>query len=66
MDGVLADNTSLVYEVQGTAPSLSQIDGRYQNEISVLMEEEVRRSTTYDDPGSDRESRRRRLPHLRL
>jgi hypothetical protein len=26
--------------------SLSQIDGRYQNEISVLMEEEVRRSTT--------------------
>jgi hypothetical protein len=26
--------------------SLSPIDGRYQNEISVLMEEEVRRSTT--------------------
>jgi hypothetical protein len=31
---------------RGLPSSLSQSDGRYQNETSVLIEEEVRRSTT--------------------
>jgi hypothetical protein len=31
---------------RGPPSSLSQIDSRYQNETSVLREEEVRRSTT--------------------